>query len=100
MERPCRIAIVGISAAITWSGAIPGFHGFDLLALAATLVGGYPVFEEAISTLLARRMTMELSMTIARRRARGRADERCHQKDDYDSPIRIARGVGHCCSPA
>ncbi len=60
-----RIAIVGVSAAIAWSGAIPRFHGFDLLALAATLVGGYPVFEEAISNLLARRMTMELSMTIA-----------------------------------
>jgi heavy metal translocating P-type ATPase len=29
------------------------------------LIGGYPVFEEAISNLLARRMTMELSMTIA-----------------------------------
>lgn len=60
-----RIALVAISAAITWGALIPTFHGFDLLALATTLVGGYPVFEEAISNLLARRMTMELSMTIA-----------------------------------
>jgi Cd2+/Zn2+-exporting ATPase/Cu+-exporting ATPase len=60
-----RIAVVAIAAAITWSGVLPRFHGVDLLALAATLFGGYPVFEEAISNLLARRMTMELSMTIA-----------------------------------
>src|SRR5207253_5077864 len=29
------------------------------------LVGGYPIFKEAVANLLARRMTMELSMTIA-----------------------------------
>src|SRR5262249_58922655 len=35
------------------------------VALAATLAGGYPIFKEAVANLLARRMTMELSMTIA-----------------------------------
>src|SRR5260370_21361155 len=60
-----RIALVGIAAAVAWSRAVPQFHGFDLIALGAALIGGYPVFEEAISNLLARRMTMELSMTIA-----------------------------------
>jgi len=29
------------------------------------LVGGYPIFKEAVADLLARPMTMELSMTIA-----------------------------------
>ena len=33
--------------------------------MGAAAVGGYPVWKEAISNLLARRMTMELSMTIA-----------------------------------
>src|SRR5260370_31152820 len=60
-----RIALVGIAAAVAWSRAVPQFHGFDLIALGAALIGGYQVFEEAISNLLARRMTMELSMTIA-----------------------------------
>src|SRR5437867_6941563 len=35
------------------------------LALAATLLGGYPIFQEAWENLRKRRMTMELSMTIA-----------------------------------
>ena len=60
-----RVALVGIAAAVAWARAVPQFHGFDFISLAAGLIGGYPVFEEAISNLLARRMTMELSMTIA-----------------------------------
>ncbi len=60
-----RVALVGIAAALAWTRAVPQFHGFDFISLAAALIGGYPVFEEAISNLLARRMTMELSMTIA-----------------------------------
>lgn len=60
-----RVAVVGIAAAITWTRAVPQFHGFDFIALSAALIGGYPVFEEALSNLSARRMTMELSMTIA-----------------------------------
>ena len=60
-----RVALVGIGAAIAWTRAVPQFHGFDFISLAAALIGGYPVLEEAISNLLARRMTMELSMTIA-----------------------------------
>src|SRR5438093_11305932 len=37
----------------------------DWLAFAATLIGGFPIFEEAWENLRKRRMTMELSMTIA-----------------------------------
>jgi len=37
----------------------------DWLAFAATLIGGWPIFEEAWENLRKRRMTMELSMTIA-----------------------------------
>lgn len=60
-----RVALVAIAAAVAWTRAVPQFHGFDFISLAAAMIGGYPVFEEAISNLLARRMTMELSMTIA-----------------------------------
>jgi Cd2+/Zn2+-exporting ATPase/Cu+-exporting ATPase len=37
----------------------------DAVAFLATLVGGYPIFREAFEALRQRRMTMELSMTIA-----------------------------------
>src|SRR5262249_2474473 len=37
----------------------------DWLAFATTLIGGYPISEEAWENLRKRRMTMELSMTIA-----------------------------------
>src|SRR5207302_4265817 len=38
---------------------------FDVLAMAGLLVGGWPIWREALEALLERRMTMELSMTIA-----------------------------------
>src|SRR6266550_3542683 len=37
----------------------------DWLACTATLIGGYPILEEAWENLRKRRMTMELSMTLA-----------------------------------
>ncbi len=37
----------------------------DWLAFAATLVGGFPIFKEAWENLRKRRVTMELSMTLA-----------------------------------
>jgi cation transport ATPase len=60
-----RIALVALSAAITWSGRVPKFQGLDLLAVPVTLTGGYSVFAKAFFNLVDRRMTMELSMTIA-----------------------------------
>jgi heavy metal translocating P-type ATPase len=58
-------ALVGIAAAVSWAGILPRINGTDLLAVTAVLGGGYPVFREALENLVARRMTMELSMTIA-----------------------------------
>src|SRR5258708_5895551 len=60
-----RVGLVAIAAALDWFGIVPAFRGFDVLAMAALLIGGYPVFKEALSNLVSRRMTMELSMTIA-----------------------------------
>jgi heavy metal translocating P-type ATPase len=56
-----RIAFVGLSVLLCWL-QVPYFN---VLAIAATLVGGYPIYEEAFSNLRERRMTMELSMSIA-----------------------------------
>jgi heavy metal translocating P-type ATPase len=36
-----------------------------VIGLAATAIGGYPIFKEAFEDIFKRRMTMELSMTIA-----------------------------------
>jgi heavy metal translocating P-type ATPase len=56
-----RIAFVGLSVLLCWLH----LPYFNYLATAATLIGGYPIFNEAISNLRERRMTMELSMSIA-----------------------------------
>jgi Cd2+/Zn2+-exporting ATPase/Cu+-exporting ATPase len=60
-----RILFVAVAAGAAWFwGPKPGF-GFVIAAVACTLVGGYPIFHEAIENILERRMTMELSMAIA-----------------------------------
>ncbi|MDR3615582.1 MAG: cation-translocating P-type ATPase [Candidatus Obscuribacterales bacterium] len=56
-----RIACVGFSVLLYWLH-VP-FSNY--LAVAATLLGGYPIYEEALSNLREKRMTMELSMSIA-----------------------------------
>lgn len=60
-----RIGLVALACIASWFGVWQRFARFDVIALVATLVGGYPIFKEAFDNLLARRMTMELSMTIA-----------------------------------
>src|ERR1700682_2586587 len=67
-----RIGIVALAVVASWIGlwkSLAGILGlgetlasFDVIALAATLAGGYPIFKEAVANLLTRRMTMELSM--------------------------------------
>jgi Cd2+/Zn2+-exporting ATPase/Cu+-exporting ATPase len=60
-----RIAFVGLAVLASWFQLWKGFASFDLIALSATFIGGYPIFKEAVENILERRMTMELSMTIA-----------------------------------
>lgn len=60
-----RIAVVAVAIAATRFHPLPAIGGFDPVGVAAALVGGYPIFREAIRDTLARRMTMELSMSIA-----------------------------------
>ncbi|MGH7967631.1 MAG: heavy metal translocating P-type ATPase, partial [Limisphaerales bacterium] len=59
---------LGLMAAVSLASLVgwwKPFMGRDWLAFAATLIGGWPIFEEALENLRNRRMTMELSMTIA-----------------------------------
>ena len=60
-----RIGLVALAAVVTWFRLWQPFVRVDAVALAATLLGGYPIVREAVGALLQRRMTMELSMTIA-----------------------------------
>ena len=60
-----RVAFVAVILALVWAKVVPRVGGIDVLAFIGVLLGGYPIFKEAIADLLQRRMTMELSMTIA-----------------------------------
>ena len=60
-----RVAFVAVILTLVWAQIVPRVRGVDILAVLGLLIGGYPIFKEAISDLLERRMTMELSMTIA-----------------------------------
>ncbi|REJ65684.1 MAG: cadmium-translocating P-type ATPase [Planctomycetota bacterium] len=60
-----RIGFVAVACLASWFGLWKYIAAFDVIALAATIIGGYPIFKEAVSNIVARRMTMELSMTIA-----------------------------------
>jgi heavy metal translocating P-type ATPase len=60
-----RVAFVALAAAAVWFHLWEPFHRVSVIGLAATLIGGYPIFKEAFENIVGRRMTMELSMTIA-----------------------------------
>jgi len=60
-----RVAFVAVILILVWSQLVPRLKGVDILALIGVMVGGYPIFKEALTDLLEHHMTMELSMTIA-----------------------------------
>ncbi len=60
-----RIAVMAVAMILSWTGAWRLVAPFDFIALGATLVGGYPMLKEAFENIKERRMTMELSMSIA-----------------------------------
>lgn len=60
-----RVLFVALAAAAVWFQLWEPFHRVSVIGLAATLIGGYPIFKEAFENIVERRMTMELSMTIA-----------------------------------
>jgi len=60
-----RLGAMGVALALSWLRVLIPLTSFDFIALAATLIGGFPMFEEAFEAVRERRMTMELSMTIA-----------------------------------
>jgi heavy metal translocating P-type ATPase len=60
-----RIAFVALAAALVWFRLWEPFPHVSVIGVAAALIGGYPIFREAFENIVERKMTMELSMTIA-----------------------------------
>src|SRR6201981_1547357 len=60
-----RIAFVAVAAAAVWFRIWEPFPKISVIGIAATIIGGYPIFKEAFENIVERKMTMELSMTIA-----------------------------------
>jgi heavy metal translocating P-type ATPase len=56
---------MGLIVVASLTGWWRPFMDRDWLAFAGTVIGGFPIYKEAWENLLKRRMTMELSMTIA-----------------------------------
>jgi P-type Cu+ transporter len=64
-EEGARIAVVVLAAAAVWCRLWEPVASLSLLGVLGVVVGGWPIVKEAVVNIAARRMTMELSMTIA-----------------------------------
>jgi Cd2+/Zn2+-exporting ATPase/Cu+-exporting ATPase len=60
-----RTGLVAVAVLASWLHPWRSLAQLELISLVATIAGGYPIWKEAFEALLKRRMTMELSMTIA-----------------------------------
>jgi heavy metal translocating P-type ATPase len=60
-----RLGLMGVIVVASLTGWWRPFMDRDWLAFAGTVIGGFPIYKEAWENLRKRRMTMELSMTIA-----------------------------------
>jgi Cd2+/Zn2+-exporting ATPase/Cu+-exporting ATPase len=60
-----RIALVAIAAAALWFRVWEPFPAVSVIGIVGLLIGGWPILKEAFENIIERRMTMELSMTIA-----------------------------------
>ena len=60
-----RLGVMALIVIASLTGWWRAFMDRDWLAFAGTIIGGFPIYKEAWENLLKKRMTMELSMTIA-----------------------------------
>ena len=56
---------MALAAAAVWFRVWEPFSRISVIGILATVIGGYPIFKEAFENIVERKMTMELSMTIA-----------------------------------
>src|SRR2546428_262346 len=64
-EDEIRLSLMGLAALFSYLGFWRSFSPIDFVAIAATLVVGYPVFVETFHSLRHRSINMEVSMTVA-----------------------------------
>src|SRR5580658_6186619 len=60
-----RIILVALAAAAVWLRVWEPLPGLSLIGVLGVLIGAWPILREAAENAVARRMTMELSMSIA-----------------------------------
>jgi heavy metal translocating P-type ATPase len=60
-----RIIVVAMAAAAVWFHVWEPLPEASLIGILGVLIGGWPIFKEAAENAAVRRMTMELSMSIA-----------------------------------
>jgi P-type Cu+ transporter len=60
-----RILVAALAAAAVWFRLWEPFPQISVIGLTGLVIGCWPIFAQAFENLLARRMTMELSMAIA-----------------------------------
>ena len=67
LEAPdmVRIVVVAVASAAVWFHVWEPFARVSVIGLVAALIGMFPILKEAFEAVMARRMTMELSMTVA-----------------------------------
>jgi heavy metal translocating P-type ATPase len=64
-QEMLRIGLVALAAAAVWWRWWEPFPAVSIIGVLGLAVGGWPIFKEALENLFAKRMTMELSMSIA-----------------------------------
>ena len=64
-QEAARIAVVALAAIVVWFHLWEPFPQVSAIGVLGVLIGGWPIFKEAAENIAARRMTMELSMSIA-----------------------------------
>ncbi|OYW91499.1 MAG: heavy metal translocating P-type ATPase, partial [Caulobacterales bacterium 32-67-6] len=64
-QEALRIGFVAVAAALVWFKVWEPIPTISVIGVVGLLVGGWPILKEAFENVLQRRMTMELSMTIA-----------------------------------
>jgi Cd2+/Zn2+-exporting ATPase/Cu+-exporting ATPase len=60
-----RIGLVALAAAAVWGRVWEPFAAVSVLGVLGLAIGGWPIFKEAAAHIAQRRMTMELSMSLA-----------------------------------
>jgi Cd2+/Zn2+-exporting ATPase/Cu+-exporting ATPase len=60
-----RIVFVALAAAAVWFRVWEPLATMSVIGVLGVIVGGWPIFREAAENIVARRMTIELSMSIA-----------------------------------